>query len=128
MCKMQAFVNMCQLLDFLENRDRERTVFSYMSGLEVREITGDTFFAHVRRRAAQLKGMGFNGCHIGLMGRNRWQWMAALCAVFRIGGVAVLLSPELNQEELADAIGRADICCRPNLRTLIFSIPVFPWL
>ena len=54
MSEMPAFVNMCQLLDFLENRDQERTVFSYMSGMEVRGISGELFFDHVRRRSAEL--------------------------------------------------------------------------
>lgn len=104
-----SFSNMCELLQYLEERDRERVIFTYLSGWKTHAVSGVDFFEQVCRRAFTLEHMGLGGKHIGLMGACRWQWMASLCAVFQIGAVAVLLSPELNGKELSEAATRTDL-------------------
>ena len=105
----RTFETMGQLLQFLEKRDEERTVFEYLCSGQVMGIPGSVFFRQVRRRALQLKRLGFARNHVGIMGSNRWQWLAGLCAIFQVGAVAVPLSPELNRQELAEAAGQADL-------------------
>ena len=111
MSQMHTFENMCALMRYLEDRDGNRVVFEYMTGMEVHGISGGAFFDQVRRRAAVLERKGFSRAHIGIMGRNRWQWLAGLCAVFQAGGVAVLLSPELSAKEIVAAAAQTDVAC-----------------
>ena len=55
----RTFETMGQLLQFLEKRDEERTVFEYLCSGQVMGIPGSVFFRQVRRRALQLKRLGF---------------------------------------------------------------------
>lgn len=100
---------MQQLLRFLEKRDEERVVFEYLHDAQSCVIKGRAFFSQVHRRALQLRQMGLSGHHVGIMGANRWQWLAGLCAIFQVGAVAIPLSPEMNRRELAEAAGQADL-------------------
>ena len=100
---------MPRLLDALEKQYQGRTILKYMSGQEVCTLSAADFFTMVRQYAAVLTKHGLSGTHIGIMGANRPQWLAAFCAVYRCGGVAVLLSPDLSPQELSDRVELADI-------------------
>lgn len=115
--------NTGQLLDALEIQTGNRVLLKYMEDTEICQMDSPTFFRNVRRCAAKLDSLGLAGKHIGIMGTNRWQWMAHLCAVFAIGGVAVLLAPDLNAEELAQRAEHADVVCVLHDGAIPVSLP-----
>lgn len=98
---------MPQLLSALAKETDRRVILRYLEGQEVRELRGDRFFQSVEDVAASL--VGLSGKHIGIMGANRVGWLRYFCAVFRVGAVAVLLSPDLGTQELADRAAQADL-------------------
>ena len=97
------------LLSALEAQYGERTLLTYMSGSEVLALSAPAFFSKVSRYAAALSARGLSGAHIGVMGANRPEWLAAFCAVCKCGAVAVLLAPDLNAQELTERIRQADV-------------------
>lgn len=101
--------NMPQLLTALEAHTADRVFLRYMEGTQVHNVAAPDFFDLVRTFAAALSEQGLGGRHIGVMGANRVQWLAGFCAVFFVGGVAVLLSPDLNSRELAERTDHADV-------------------
>lgn len=101
--------NMPQLLAGIRKQYAGRTMLKVMDGPEVVQITGDDFFALADRCAARLLRCGLAGKHIGIMGCNSCGWLANLVAVFQTGGVAVLLSPELSDRELAERAAQTDL-------------------
>lgn len=103
--------NMNRLFSLLWEENSQRVILKYMEDRQVRTVTADGFSAQVAQMAAMLSGKNLHGRHIGIMGANRVQWLAAFCAVFKVGGVAVLLSPDLNSRELAQRIRQADVAC-----------------
>ena len=100
--------NMPQLLTALEAHTADRVFLKYMEGTQVHDVAAPDFFDLVRGMSAALSEKGLSGRHIGIMGANRVQWLAGFCAVFCVGGVAVLLSPDLNSRELAERAAQAD--------------------
>lgn len=101
--------NMPQLLTALEAHTADRVFLRYMEGTQVHDVAAPDFFDLVRGFAALLARKDLEGRHIGIMGANRVQWLAGFCAVFCVGGVAVLLSPDLNSGELAQRVEQADV-------------------
>ena len=115
--------NTRQLLDALEIQTADRILLKYMEGTEVSQMDAPIFFRNVRRCASKLDAMDLAGKHIGIMGANRWLWMVHLCAVFAIGGVAVLLAPDLNSEDLAMRADHGDITCILHDGTIQVNVP-----
>lgn len=115
--------NLPQLLDALEAQTGDRILLKYMEGNQVQTMDSPTFFQNVRRCAGKLDALGLKGKHIGIMGANRWHWMVHLCAVFEIGGVAVLLAPDLNPEDLVQRATHADICCILHDEAIEAAVP-----
>lgn len=103
--------NMDQLFRVLWNRDDQQIILKYMEDRTVRTMTAADFSQRVEQMAAVLAKQKLQGRHIGIMGANRVQWLAAFWAVYKVGGVAVLLSPDLNAGELAQRMGHADVSC-----------------
>lgn len=100
---------MPQLLEALEQHLDRRIILNYMEGRQVFALSADGFFAQTRQIAAALAARNLRGSHIGILGTNRVEWLAGFCAVFLSGAVAVLLSPDLSSEELADRAAQADL-------------------
>ena len=104
-----SITHMPQLLDFLEERCAHLEMVRFLESGQAVSITGQDFFREVRRCAAFLDSIGLSGKHVGIMGANRIQWLIHFCALFKIGAVAVLLSPNADQEELAAKAKLADV-------------------
>lgn len=109
MLDASCITNMPQLLTALESHTADRIFLKYMEGTQVHDVAAPDFFDLVRAFAAALCEKGLCGKHIGVMGANRVQWLAGFCAVFYVGGVAVLLSSDLNSRELAERVDHADV-------------------
>lgn len=103
--------NMRQLLFALEQQAQDSIILNYMSGMQVVEVSGTSFYAQVHQCATSLRNLGLSGKHIGIMGANRPTWMVHLCAIFEICAVAVLLAPDLNGQDLASRLNQADVSC-----------------
>lgn len=101
--------NMPQLLETLEKQCGQRTILKYMEGLQIFELSAQAFFQKVRNFAAALAARNLRGCHIGIMGANRVEWLTGFCAVFLADAVAVLLSPDLSSQELSERAAQADL-------------------
>lgn len=101
--------NMDRFLDTLWNREGDRVILKYMEDRQVLTMTAAQFAQRVGQMAAILAERNLQGKHIGIMGANRVQWLTAFCAIYRVGGVAVLLSPDLNARELSQRIVHADV-------------------
>ena len=104
-----CMTNMPQFLAALEVQAGDGVFLKYMEDRQVREMTAPRFFRMVRQYAAMLSGAGLRNAHVGILGTNRAQWLAGFCAIFYIGGVAVLLSADSNAPELAQRVAQADV-------------------
>jgi len=98
----------CLFRTFWEH-DSQRIILKYMDDRQVLTMTADQLMAQAEAMAAVLEKQNLQHRHIGIMGANRTQWLAAFCAVYRVGGVAVLLSPDLNARELAQYLDHGDV-------------------
>lgn len=101
--------NMHQLLLALEEQSGDRVLMKYMVEKQVFEVDTPTFFRDVRKCAAMLYRRGLSSKHIGIMGPNTVDWMVHLCAIFETGGVAVLMAPDLNGQDIADRTRQTDL-------------------
>lgn len=101
--------NMVQLLQALEAQCGQRTILKYMEGLQVCELSAGAFFQKVRSFAAAFEARNLRGCHIGIMGANRVQWLTGFCAIYLVDGAAVLLSPDLSARELTERAAQVDL-------------------
>lgn len=101
--------NMPRLLRLLEADCAQRVILRYLEDDTVHEMTAPDFFSRVRRCARGLQELGLSGRHVALMGANRHQWLVHFCALYHIGAVAVLMSPDLNPTELAERAALADV-------------------
>ena len=103
--------NMPQLLSHLRNQPSDRILLKYMDGMQVNTCSSGDFFRSVDACTADLHSRGLSGKHVGIIGANRPQWLAHLCACFQTGAVPVLLSPDLSWDELTQRIRQTDIQC-----------------
>lgn len=122
--------NMPELLTALEAECTQRVILKYTVDAHVRELTGREFFLRARRCARALEP--WQGKHIGILGGNTPQWLWWFCGIVWAGGVAVLLSPDLDGQELSQRIGRADVECLicdrpvPELDIPVISMDTMP--
>lgn len=110
--------SMIKVLDMLEKKLKNRRVIRYMIGREIIDISAEQFFCDIRKRAYGLRKRGLAGKHIGIIGRNSYEWLVNFCAIFRAGSVGVLLDREL------DALGLRDLPTRVNLEAIIYDASV----
>lgn len=111
MCEFTEIPNLNRLFSELWKENGQQVILKYMDGDCVQTLTAGGFLEQVERMAAIMAQRNLCGCHIAVMGANRVQWLAAFCAVCKVGGVAVLLSPDLNSRELAQRMEWADVAC-----------------
>lgn len=111
MCELIDIPNLNRLFSNLWEENGQRVILKYMEGPQLHTITAAAFSSQIDRMAVQLVRQNMQRRHIGIMGANRVQWLAAFCAVCKVDGVAVLLSPDLNSRELAQRIRQADVAC-----------------
>lgn len=101
--------NMPALLDEIRKSYADRIILKELADGEVVNTTGTEFFNLVDRCVSRLIRCSLTGKHLGIMGCTRREWLANVCAVFMTGGVAVLLSPELTAEEIAERAAQTDL-------------------
>ena len=103
--------NLGRLFSELWKENGQQIILKYMDGGCVQTLTAACFMELTEKFAAILAQKNLWGRHIAISGTNRVQWLVAFCAVCKVGGVAVLLSPDLNSRELAQRIAWADVEC-----------------
>lgn len=118
MGKLTDISNLNGFFSSLWEGQDDRVILKFMEDRQVRTMTAGCFLEQAEKVAASLAERNLWGRHIGIMGANRVQWMAAFCAVYKVGGVAVLLSPDLNSRELDMRMGQADVVCLLYDKTL----------
>ncbi|MBQ7345382.1 MAG: acyl--CoA ligase [Oscillospiraceae bacterium] len=101
--------NMPQLLAQLERQAGDQPILRCLEDGTPREMTAPQFYGAVHRHAAVLAEL--SGKHIGIIGPNIPHWLMWFCAVFKAGAVAVLLSPDLDPEQLAQRSAQVDLSC-----------------
>ena len=78
----------------------ERTAFIFWGGdHQAESVTYKEFYAQVRALAAYLNSRGFGGRHIGVIGRNCYDWALTYLAVSCGVGVIVPIDKELKAPE-----------------------------
>ena len=101
--------NMRQLLEALEAELTGRRLIRYMEGMEVRDVPSEQFFEQIRKMARGLEDRNLRGRHIGIIGKNSYEWLVSLCAVFWAGAVAVLLDWESSPDTISDTAVRVEL-------------------
>lgn len=105
----QSFKNMRQVLEDLEQKLAGRNVIHYLEGEQAKGITGEKLFRDIKEAAGMIRYKGKEGKHIGIIGKNSYEWIVSLCAVFWTGSIAVLLDRESSPEKLEYLISKADV-------------------
>lgn len=82
--------------------------FKYMEGREVISVSTEEFFSDLAALAETFVHSGYANRHIGLMGENSYLWMLSYCALLEAGAVPILLSKDLNPQEIAEYCKKAD--------------------
>lgn len=101
--------NMHEFFCAIQDQYADRDLLCEMDGRQVVSVSTAQFFLEVDRYAAWLNAQDLCGTHVGLFGVNRSHWLAAFCAIFQVGSVAILLSPDLNAQELAERAAQVDL-------------------
>lgn len=106
---LEKVQNIHDLLEALERQSGDRVMIKYMVKTEVVEVRAPQFFKDIRRRSSALGRLGLAGKHVGIIGKNSYDWIVSFCAVLHIGASAVLLSKDYSSEELGEAAEYADV-------------------
>lgn len=102
-------VNMLQVLMLLEKKLEGHRLFRYLCEDGIQEVYAEKFFSDIRSRARCIADRGFERCRIGIMQKSSYDWIVNFCAVFYIGGSAVLLDYETDAETLKNNAERTDM-------------------
>ena len=105
----ETISNMPQLLAALERKAADQVILRYLDDGEPTDMTAPQFYGQASRCAAALEP--FRGKHIGLIGPNVPQWLMWFAGIFKAGAVAVLLSPDLDPEQLSQRAAQVDLSC-----------------
>lgn len=109
MISSEGLQNIHELLKALELQAGDRCIIKYMVKKEVVEVSAPQFFEDIWRRSYALQRRGLTGCHIGIIGKNSYDWLVSFCAVLNVDAVAVLLSQNDSPEEIAEAADHTDL-------------------
>lgn len=101
--------NMTGALDDLFAGFGKMTAVRYMRGDQVVDVSGDEFGADVRRVASELIRMGFYRKHLGIIGKNSYEWIVICLASMYSGCVAVPINRMATPEELQELCEYADV-------------------
>ncbi|MCD8051148.1 MAG: AMP-binding protein [Clostridiales bacterium] len=82
--------------------------FKYMEDREVVSVSTEEFFSDLAALAEEFVRSGYANRHIGLMGENSYLWMLSYCALLEAGAVPILLSKDLNPQEIAEYCKKTD--------------------
>ena len=106
MCDM---INMRQVLESMEKQRAGSNLFRYQIGNRMAEVSAETFFRDIRICAHNMEYSNLCGRHIGITGKNSYEWMVSFCAILWIGSVAVLLDRQLDSDTLTELADRVDL-------------------
>lgn len=111
--------NMRCVLEMMEKKLVGRSLIRQLkndgtvSETEIMEINAEQFFSQMRGAALRIRRLGLAGEHIGIVGRNSYEWLVNFCAIFWTGSVAVLIDREMEAEKIISTVNRV------NLKALI---------
>lgn len=108
------------LLEYTKEKYAKDPAFMFKDkpGGKYISMTYQQFYDDVHALGSALMDRGFQGCHIGVIGENRYEWVEGYFAVTCGLGIIVPLDKELPSQELAALIKRAE------LDAVIFSAKV----
>lgn len=87
----------------------EKTAIKYMVGNEVVNVPSTVFFEDIKRTASELVRMGFYRRHMGIIGKNTYEWLVICYAAMYSGCIAVPLSQDLRSEEIEELCNQVDV-------------------
>jgi long-chain acyl-CoA synthetase len=101
--------NMNQVIAMMENRNGDSLAIKYMKNRKVVHVYSPQLFRDIRKLSTILLRQGLAGKHIGIMGKNSYEWIVAYYAVTNIGSVAVLFNPDFSLAEIAQCAVQTDL-------------------
>ena len=88
----------------------ERIAFTFFDGdHQIQSVTYRESFAQMKALAAYLCSKGYEGKHIGVIGRNCYEWALTYLAVTCGVGVIVPIDKELKSPEIAYILSDAEV-------------------
>lgn len=101
--------NMRALFESLEAESGDRVLIKYMEGERVIQVTAPAFFRDIKAAALGLSKFGPDCRHIGVTGKNCYEWLVTFYAILSLGAVAVLIGQDSTAKELEEAAVQADL-------------------
>lgn len=120
----ETISNMPQLLAALERKSADQVILRYLDDADPVDMTAPQFYGQASHCAAALET--FRSKHIGIIGPNTPQWLMWFAGIFQAGAVAVLLSPDLDPEQLSQRVAQVDLSCvvyHESLAQIVSRLP-----
>lgn len=102
-----------QWLNFLDEKYKDNIAFQYYDEEVVKQVSYAQFVRDVKKFVAYLnmKYERIEEMHVGILGRNSYQYLVCLYGIMAANAVAVPLNIEEMMETVEYQIGFADITC-----------------
>lgn len=101
--------NMQEVFLQLEKLPEDYAIVRYMQGRNVVEVHKNNFWDEMKRISSVLIRLQLQGKHIGIIGKNSFEWIVCYCAVLNIGSVAVLFNKDYTKEEIEEYADLTDL-------------------
>ncbi len=98
-----------RVLDRFQNEFYEKEAFSVYDGIHVRRISFGKFRMDILKAAAYFQSHNIVQEHIALAAENSYEWYVAFFAVLASGNIAVLINPDLPENEILDQCEFAEV-------------------
>lgn len=100
-----------EMLEFCQERYSEEIAFKYRNKPRSEVIckTYTEFANDTRALGSALHDLGLKGCHIAIIGENRYEWVVSYLATVNGIGVAVPLDKMLPENEIITMLDRGDV-------------------
>ncbi|MDI9509614.1 MAG: AMP-binding protein, partial [Bacillota bacterium] len=99
------------MLEFCQERYSEEIAFKYRNKPRSEVIckTYTEFANDTRALGSALHDLRLKGCHIAIIGENRYEWVVSYLATVNGIGVAVPLDKMLPENEIITMLDRGDV-------------------
>lgn len=97
---MHNYTDVYHFLNGICTRYADQILFSVQRDKQLSEVTYGTFFFHVRQAAARVFELVGDTKRVAIYAENSYEWLTYYWGIMLLGKAAVLLDPEMHQEEV----------------------------